>query len=136
MIIGIGTDICSINRIEGTLAKFGCRFKKRIFSIEEQKKAESRRNPAATYAKFFAAKEACSKALGTGFREGVYWKDLHVKSLKTGQPFMEVSGGALKKLNKLTPANMHAVINLSLTDEYPLAHAMVVICANLIETEQ
>jgi holo-[acyl-carrier protein] synthase len=130
MIIGVGTDLCDIQRIERVLEKFGDRFKQRLYSDHEQAKAERRENPASSYAQSFAAKEACSKALGTGFRQGVFWRDLAVRNLATGQPYMEITGGALQRLNSITPENMEVSVCLSQTDEYPMAHAIVVISAN------
>lgn len=129
MIIGIGNDLIDIRRIERTLDHFGDRFIQRIFTPLEQKRAERRRNRVATYAKRFAAKEACSKALGTGFRKGVFWRDLGVINLPGGKPSMELTGGALKRLHELTPAGMKAQIDLTLTDEPPLGQALVIISA-------
>ena len=129
MIIGIGTDLCDIRRIEKALERFGERFKKRLYSDYEQAKAERKDNPASSYAQSFAAKEACSKALGTGFRQGVFWRDLVVRNLTSGQPYMEITGGALDQLNSLIPENMDANICISQTDEYPMAHAIVIISA-------
>lgn len=129
MIIGIGNDLIDIRRIERTLERFGDRFIQRIFTPLEQKKAERRRNRVETYAKRFAAKEACSKALGTGFRKGVFWRDLGVVNLPGGKPGMELTGGALKRLQELTPAGMKAQIDLTLTDEPPLGQAIVIISA-------
>ena len=129
MIIGIGTDLCYIRRIEKTLALFGDRFKSRLYSDYERAKAERRQNPASSYAQSFAAKEACSKALGTGFRQGVFWRDMVVRNLPTGQPYMEITGGALIRLNSLIPDGMVARVDVSQTDEYPMAHAMVIISA-------
>ncbi len=129
MIIGIGTDLCDIRRIEQTLEKFGDRFKDRLFSDYERAKAERRSNPASSYAQSFAAKEACSKALGTGFRQGVFWRDMVVRNLPTGQPYMEITGGALIRLNSLIPDGLEAKVDVSQTDEYPMAHAMVIISA-------
>jgi holo-[acyl-carrier protein] synthase len=129
MIIGIGTDLCDIRRIEKALEQFGERFQQRLFSNYEQNKAKRRINPASSYAQSFAAKEACSKALGTGFRQGVFWRDLVVRNLKTGQPYMEITGGASKRLNSLIPENMEASVCLSQTDEYPMSHAIVIISA-------
>lgn len=129
MIIGIGNDLIDIRRIERTLERFGDRFIQRIFTPLEQKKAERRRNRVETYAKRFAAKEACSKALGTGFRRGVFWRDLGVVNLPGGKPSMELTGGALKRLQELTPAGMKAQIDLTLTDEPPLGQAIVIISA-------
>jgi holo-[acyl-carrier protein] synthase len=130
MIIGIGTDLCDIRRIEKVLEKFNDRFKQRLYSNHEQAKAERRENPATSYAQSFAAKEACSKALGTGFSQGVFWRDMVVRNLSTGQPYMEITGGALERLNSLIPENMEASVCISQTDEYPLAHAIVIISAN------
>jgi holo-[acyl-carrier protein] synthase len=129
MIIGIGNDLIDIRRIERTLDRFGDRFIQRIFTPLEQKRAERRRNRVETYAKRFAAKEACSKALGTGFRKGVFWRDLGVINLPGGKPSMELTGGALKRLHELTPAGMKAQIDLTLTDEPPLGQALVIISA-------
>ena len=127
MIIGVGTDLCDIKRIERTFKQFGNRFTNRIFSEYERSKAQKRSNPIATYAKYFAAKEAFAKSLGTGFREGVFWRDIEVKNLESGQPYIEVRGGALSKLESLLPENTIFDIKISLTDEYPLAHAIVII---------
>lgn len=130
MIIGIGTDLCDIRRIEKTLEQFGDRFKDRLFSDYERAKADRRASPASSYAQSFAAKEACSKALGTGFRQGVFWRDMVVRNLPTGQPYMDITGGALIRLNTLIPTGMEARVDVSQTDEYPMAHAMVIISAN------
>ena len=127
MIIGIGNDLIDIRRIERTLERFGDRFIERIFTPLERQKADRRRNRVETYAKRFAAKEACSKALGTGFRRGVYWRDLGVINLPGGKPSMELTGGALKRLQELTPPGMKAQIDLTLTDEPPLGQAVVII---------
>ena len=127
MIIGVGSDLVNISRIEKTLARYGNRFITRIYTQKEQKKAASRTHPAATYAKRFAAKEACSKALGTGFRKGVFFRDLGVTNLASGQPTMELTGGALKQLETMIPKGMKAQIHLSLTDDYPWAQAFVII---------
>jgi len=130
MIIGIGTDLCDIRRIEKTLTRFGDRFTARVYSDLECQRADKRgAHRANRYAMFYAAKEACAKALGTGFRDGVFWRDLRVSSLPSGQPIMTLSNGAMERLQTLTPADMEAKIDISLTDEYPLAHAMVVISA-------
>lgn len=130
MIIGIGTDLCDIRRIERTLERFGGRFAERVYTDNERAKADSRGALSARrYAMFYAAKEACAKALGTGFREGVFWRDLEVGSLPSGQPLMTLSNGALDRLQTLTPRGMVPRIDISLTDEYPMAHAMVVISA-------
>lgn len=127
MIIGIGSDLIDVRRIEQTLEKYGDRFIKRLFTKTEQAKAAKRVNPAATYAKRFAAKEACSKALGTGMNKGVFFKDMGVVNLPSGQPTLELTGGALKRLQALTPPGMKSVIHLSITDELPLAQAYVII---------
>lgn len=127
MIIGIGNDLIDIRRIESTLERFGERFTMRCFTDIERQKSDRRRMRAPSYAKRFAAKEACSKALGTGFRRGVFWRDLGVVNLKGGKPSMHLTGGALKRLQELTPAGMRAQIDLTLTDEPPLAQAIVII---------
>jgi holo-[acyl-carrier protein] synthase len=128
MIIGLGHDMCDIRRIEKTLEQFGDRFVARVFTDEERRKAERRRQRAATYAKRFAAKEACAKALGTGVpRRGVHWKHMGVVNLPSGKPTMALTGGAAERLAKLTPAGMTAVIHLTITDEYPYAQAQVMI---------
>ena len=127
MILGIGNDLVDIRRIEKVLARHGERFIQRVFSAKEQAKAAKRANPIPTYAKRFAAKEACSKALGTGFNQGVYMRDMGVVNLPSGQPTMELTGGALKRLQSLTPKGMTAKIHLTITDEAPLAQAFVVI---------
>ncbi len=128
MIIGIGQDICDIRRIEKTLAQFGDRFTARVFTDVERRKAEGRRERAATYAKRFAAKEACAKALGTGVpRRGVHWRHMGVVNLPTGQPTVELTGGALDRLTRLTPAGMVCRVHLTITDEYPYAQAQVII---------
>ncbi|MDA1099051.1 MAG: holo-ACP synthase [Proteobacteria bacterium] len=129
MIIGIGSDLIDMRRIERTLERFGDRFVQRIFTPVERQKAERRRNRVETYAKRFAAKEACSKALGTGFRRGVFWSDMGVVNLPGGKPSMELTGGALKRLQELTPPGMKAQIDLTLTDESPLGQAFVIITA-------
>ncbi|MCZ8141528.1 MAG: holo-ACP synthase [Acetobacteraceae bacterium] len=131
MIIGIGSDILDIRRIERTIERHGDRFLERIFTQAERAKAEKRteRIRAATYAKRFAAKEAASKALGTGFRAGVFWRDLGVVNLPSGQPTLRLTGGAAERLKAITPAGHGAVIALTMTDEFPYAQAMVVITA-------
>jgi len=131
MIIGIGSDILDIRRIERTIERHGDRFLERIFTTAERAKAEKRteRIRAATYAKRFAAKEAASKALGTGFRAGVFWPDLGVVNLPSGQPTLRLTGGAAERLKAITPAGHGAVIALTMTDEFPYAQAMVVITA-------
>ena len=127
MIIGIGNDLINISRIEKTIERFGNRFIQRIFTAQEQKKSEKRQMRIASYAKRFAAKEACSKALGTGFRKGVFWLDMGVINLPSGKPTMELTGGALKRLEEITPEGQVAQINLTLTDELPMAEAFVII---------
>jgi holo-[acyl-carrier protein] synthase len=129
MILGLGSDLIDIRRIEKTLARYGTRFTERIFTERERQKAERRAGPAATYAKRYAAKEACAKALGTGFREGVFWRDIGVVNLPDGRPTLELTGGAQQRLALLTPAGMRAEIHLTLTDEPPLAQAVVLIVA-------
>lgn len=129
MIIGIGTDLANIERIERTLERFGDRFRNRVFTEQEQRKADSRQQTAATYAKRWAAKEACSKALGTGLRMGISWRDMAVQNLQTGQPTMYVTGWAAERLKELTPEGHEAVIHVSLTDDHPWAQAYVVISA-------
>ena len=129
MIIGLGNDIIDIRRIEKTLERYGERFIARIFTDIERRKSEDRATRAASYAKRFAAKEACSKALGTGIRRGVWWRDMGVINLKGGKPSMLLTGGALERLHKLTPAGHVAQIDLSITDEWPLAQAFVIISA-------
>jgi holo-[acyl-carrier protein] synthase len=127
MIIGIGNDICDITRIEKVYEKYGVRFLNRIFTPLEQKKALSRSSAPPTLAKRFAAKEACAKALGTGMSAGVFWKDMGVVNKPSGQPTLTLTGGALKRLEALTPKGMRAAIHLTLTDEYPHAQAFVII---------
>ena len=129
MIIGIGTDLCDIRRIEKTLKRFGSRFVERLYDESEQAKAERRVSPAASYAQGFAAKEACAKALGTGFREGVFWRDVVVANHPSGQPYMILSGGAKARLESLVPLGMEARIDVTQSDEYPMAQAVVVISA-------
>ena len=130
MILGIGTDLCDIRRIEKTLSRFDERFTARIYTDKECAKAEKRGKARANrYAMFYAAKEACAKALGTGFRENVFWRDLAVDNLPSGQPIMTLSNGALDRLQSLLPEGYAPKIDVSLTDEYPMAHAMVVISA-------
>ncbi len=129
MVIGLGNDIIDIRRIEKTLERFGARFIKRLFTQQEQARSERKPNRAASYAKRFAAKEACAKALGTGFRRGVYWRDMGVANLSTGKPTMILTGGALERLREITPAGFSAQIDLSLTDDFPQAQAIVLITA-------
>ena len=129
MILGIGNDIIDIKRIERTLERYGDRFVERLFTDIEQQKSERRRNRAASYAKRFAAKEACSKALGTGMRRGVFWRDMGVVNLRSGQPTMALTGGAAKRLAEMTPQGMQAQIHLTITDDDPHAQAIVIISA-------
>ena len=129
MIIGIGSDLVDTRRIEKTLARFGDRFIARCFTDTERQRSERRADRAGSYAKRFAAKEACSKALGTGFRRGVFWRDLGVVNLRGGKPTMSLTGGAAARLAELTPPGMAPQIDVSLTDEYPLAQAIVIITA-------
>ena len=129
MILGLGLDIIDIRRIERTLERFGDRFTYRIFTEVERNKADRRLLRAATYAKRFAAKEACSKALGTGFRRGVYWRDLQVTNLPSGKPTMKLTGDAALRLQEMVPEGMTASIDLTMTDDHPLAQAMVIISA-------
>ena len=127
MILGVGTDLANIERIAGVLDRFGDRFRDRVFTPDEQRKAERRKATAATYAKRWAAKEACSKALGTGLRMGIAWRDMSVSNLRTGQPVMQVTGWAAERLAVMTPPGHEAVIHVSLTDDHPWAQAFVVI---------
>jgi len=132
MILGVGTDLANIDRIAGVLERHGDRFRNRVFTEEEQRKAERRKDVAGTYAKRWAAKEACSKALGTGLRMGISWKDMAVSNLKTGQPVMTVTGWAAERLKDMTPEGHQATIHVSLTDDHPWAQAFVVIEAQPI----
>ena len=127
MILGIGTDLANIERIQKTLDRFGVRFRNRVFTETEQTRAERMTDPAAVYAKRWAAKEACSKALGTGLRMGSAWRDMAVTNLRTGQPVMHVSGWAKERLKEMTPDRYETVIHVTLTDDHPWAQAFVVI---------
>ncbi|MEE9427801.1 MAG: holo-ACP synthase [Paracoccaceae bacterium] len=127
MILGIGTDLANIERIAGTLERFGDRFRNRVFTDVEQHKAERRKDTAGTYAKRWAAKEACSKALGTGLRMGISWTDMSVTNLRSGQPQMQVTGWAAERLKDMTPDGHQAHIHVTLTDDHPWAQAFVVI---------
>lgn len=129
MILGLGNDIVDIRRIEKTLERFGERFIDRIFTDIEQQKSERRAARAASYAKRFAAKEACSKALGTGFRKGVYWRDLGVVNEPSGRPTFRLTGPALEHLQNMTPDGHDVEIHLTITDDYPYAQAVVIISA-------
>jgi len=127
MILGIGTDLANIERIAATLDRFGERFRNRVFTEVEQAKAERRADVAGTYAKRWAAKEACSKALGAGLRMGIAWKDMAVSNLESGQPVMELTGWAAERLREMTPEGYRAIIHVTLTDDHPWAQAFVVI---------
>lgn len=129
MIIGLGNDIIDIRRIEQAIERYGDRFLNRIFTPIERAKSDGRMLRAASYAKRFAAKEACSKALGTGLRKGVFWRDMGVVNLASGRPTMQLTGGAAKRLASLTPDNHEARIDLTITDDFPLAQAIVIISA-------
>jgi holo-[acyl-carrier protein] synthase len=129
MIIGIGSDLIDIRRIDQSIERFGERFLGRIFTSVEREKSDKRAQRAASYAKRFAAKEACSKALGTGLRRGVFWRDMGVVNLPGGKPSMQLTGGALKRLHELTPSGHTAQIDLTITDDFPLAQAIVIISA-------
>jgi holo-[acyl-carrier protein] synthase len=129
VIIGLGSDLIDIRRIEKTIERHGERFLGRIFTPLERAKSDKRAQRAASYAKRFAAKEACSKALGTGLRRGVFWRDMGVINLPGGKPTMKLSGGALKRLNEITPAGHEVQIDLTITDDFPIAQAIVIISA-------
>lgn len=134
MIIGIGSDITDARRIAKVVERHGDRFLDRVFTPIERSKADRRRNRMETYAKRFAAKEACAKALGTGFRAGVWWRDLGVTNLPSGRPTMQLTGGALRRLQAITPPGYEARIDLTITDEGPMAQAFVIISAVAIES--
>jgi holo-[acyl-carrier protein] synthase len=140
MIIGFGIDLCDIRRIEDSLARFGERFIKRCFTETERQKSDARASRAASYAKRFAAKEACAKALGTGLRAGIAWRDMGVVNLQSGKPTLHLTGGAAERLATLTPPDHQVFIHLTLTDEYPFAQAQVIIEAiaivSAVETAQ
>jgi len=127
VILGLGNDIIDIRRIEKTLERYGERFIQRIFTDLERQKSDGRAQRAASYAKRFAAKEACAKALGTGLRRGVYWRDMGVINLPSGRPTIKLTGGAAMTLDELTPEGFEARIDLTLTDDFPLAAAIVII---------
>jgi len=129
VIIGIGSDLIDIRRIEKAIERYGDRFLDRIFTETERLKSDRRANRAASYAKRFAAKEACAKALGTGFSHGVFWRDMGVVNLPGGQPTMKLTGGAAERLQRLLPAKHVAQIHLTITDDFPLAQAFVLISA-------
>ena len=132
MILGIGSDICDARRIAKVIERHGDRFIDRIFTPAERAKAERRRNRVETYAKRFAAKEACAKALGTGLRAGVWWRDISVTNLPSGRPTLQLTGGAKRRLEAITPAGYQARIDLTMTDEGPMAQALVIISATAI----
>ena len=134
MIIGIGSDLCDARRIEAVLKRHGDRFLDRIFTPAERAKAERRANRVETYAKRFAAKEACAKALGTGFRRGVFWRDMGVVNLASGRPTLKLTGGAARALATLTPEDHMARIDLTITDDFPMAQAIVIISAVKVPT--
>ena len=136
MILGIGNDLIDIRRIEETLDRFGDRFIARVFTAAERQRSEARGQRAASYAKRFAAKEACAKALGTGLRQGVYWRDMGVINLTSGRPTLLLTGGAAARLARLTPEGYEAQIDLTLTDEFPLAEAIVVISARPLKNDR
>jgi holo-[acyl-carrier protein] synthase len=129
MVIGLGSDIVDIRRIEKSIARFGERFLNRIFTEDERRRAARRAAAAPTFARRFAAKEACAKALGTGFRRGVFWRDMGVINAPGGKPTMRLTGGAKARLEAITPPGMAAQIDVSLTDDYPMAQAIVLITA-------
>lgn len=127
MIVGLGSDLIDIRRVEKTLERYGERFIARVFTDIEQAKSERRRTRAASYAKRFAAKEACAKALGTGLRNGVFWRDMGVVNLRSGKPTMALTGGAAARLAAIVPAGATPIIHVTITDDWPLAQAFVII---------
>jgi len=129
MIIGLGNDIIDIRRVERTIKRYGERFLSRVFTEIERRKSDNRAGRAASYAKRFAAKEACAKALGTGFRQGVFWRDMGVVNLPSGRPTLQLTGGAARALEQLTPEGHEVRIDLSITDDFPTAQAIVIISA-------
>jgi holo-[acyl-carrier protein] synthase len=129
MILGLGSDVVDIRRIERVIERYGDRFLHRVFTEIERRRSEPRHNRAASYARRFAAKEACAKALGTGLRQGVFWRDMGVVNRPGGQPVLELTGGALARLRDITPPGMVARVDITITDEPPQAHAIVVISA-------
>jgi len=129
MILGLGNDIIDIRRVERTIERYGDRFLSRVFTNIERRKSDGRAGRAASYAKRFAAKEACAKALGTGFRQGVFWRDMGVVNLPSGRPTLELTGGALQALADLTPEGHEVRIDLTITDDFPMAQAIVIISA-------
>ena len=129
MILGLGNDIIDIRRVERTIERYGDRFLSRVFTDIERRRSDGRAGRAASYAKRFAAKEACAKALGTGFRQGVFWRDMGVVNLPSGRPTLELTGGALQALAELTPEGHEVRIDLTITDDFPMAQAIVIISA-------
>jgi len=129
MILGLGNDIIDIRRVERTIERYGDRFLSRVFTDIERQRSDGRAGRAASYAKRFAAKEACAKALGTGFRQGVFWRDMGVVNLPSGRPTLELTGGALQALAELTPEGHEVRIDLTITDDFPMAQAIVIISA-------
>lgn len=129
MILGIGNDLIDIRRIEKTLSRFGDRFLDRVYTVAERRRSDAKAGRIASYAKRYAAKEACAKALGTGFRQGVYWRDMGVVNLSSGRPTLRLTGGAAAQLARLVPKGYEPRIDLTLTDEFPIAEAVVVISA-------
>jgi holo-[acyl-carrier protein] synthase len=129
MIIGLGNDVIDIRRVERTIERYGERFLSRVFTEIERLKSDNRAGRAASYAKRFAAKEACAKALGTGFRQGVFWRDMGVVNLPSGRPTLQLTGGAARALERLTPEGHEVRIDLSITDDFPTAQAIVIISA-------
>ena len=127
MILGIGSDLSDIRRIQASLDRFGDRFRNRCFTEIERRRSEAKPDAAASYAKRFAAKEACAKALGTGLRRGVFWRDMGVVNLRSGQPTLSLTGGAAARLAEMTPTGHTAMIHLSMTDDHPYAQAFVII---------
>ncbi len=132
MILGIGSDLCDIRRIEKSLARFGDRFTERVFTAGERAKSDRRATRAESYARRFAAKEACSKALGTGLRAGVFWRDMEVVNLPGGRPTLRLTGGAATRLKAMTPEGYEAIVHVTMTDEPPMAQAFVVIEARAL----
>jgi holo-[acyl-carrier protein] synthase len=135
MILGLGNDVIDIRRIEATIERYGERFLKRVFTDTERAKSDRRANRAASYAKRFAAKEACAKALGTGFSRGVFWRDMGVVNLRSGRPTMVLSGGAAAQLDRITPRGVAARIDVTLSDDFPLAQAVVLISGEPVEND-
>ena len=129
MILGVGADLLDIRRLERSLERWGDRFCRRVYTDLERSRCDGRVNRASRYAQRYAAKEACAKALGTGFRQGVCWRDIEIDNFASGKPFLRLSGGAARRLAAMTPAGFSPATELSLTDEYPFAHAVVVIFA-------